>query len=64
MMVTPDSRYALILDEASGDLAVIYIPSISQNTVRTNRYKTGGALFTLLPVGNNPVHLAVVPKVV
>ena len=60
--ITPDSRYALILDETSGDLAVIYIPSIRQNTVRTNRYKTGGALFTLLPVGNKPVHVAVVPK--
>jgi YVTN family beta-propeller protein len=60
--ITPDSRYALILDETSGDLAVIYIPSIGQNTVRTNRYKTGGALFTLLPVGNRPVHVAVVPK--
>lgn len=61
--ITPDSRYALILDELSGDLAIIYIPGIRQNTLRTSRYKTGGALFTLLPVGNRPVHVAVVPKV-
>ena len=60
--VTPDSRFALILDRTSGDLAVIYIPGIRQNPLRTDRYKTGGALFTLLPVGNTPVHLAVVPK--
>ena len=62
--ITPDSRYALILDEASADLAVVYVPGIQRNTVRTDRYKTGGALFTLLPVGNQPVHLAVVPKLV
>jgi DNA-binding beta-propeller fold protein YncE len=60
--ITPDNRYALVLDEDSGDLAVIYIAGIRQNTLQTDRYKTAGALFTLLPVGNKPVHIAVVPK--
>ncbi|MBV8550085.1 MAG: hypothetical protein JOY54_02215 [Acidobacteriaceae bacterium] len=60
--ITPDSRYALVLDQKSEDLAVIYIPDIARNTLRTNRYKTGGSLFTLLPVGNRPVHVAITPK--
>jgi WD40 repeat protein len=57
MAVTPDSQYALILDEGSGDLAVIHISSI-----RANREKSGAGLFTVLPVGSKPVHAAVVTR--
>jgi len=60
--ITPDSRYALVLNERSDDLAVIYIPGIGQNTVRMNRYKTGGALFTMMPVGSKPVHVGIVAR--
>lgn len=56
--VTPDSQYALVLDQASGDMAVIHIQAI-----RTNKWKSGAALFTLLPVGSKPVHAAIVPRV-
>ncbi len=64
--VTPDSQYALVLDEKSSDMAVIHIPAI-----RGNRSKTGGLpawasvstpLFTVLSVGNRPVHAAIVPR--
>jgi hypothetical protein len=54
---TPDSQYALILDQLSGDMGVIHIPAI-----RLNRLKTGAALFTMLSVGSRPVDLVVVPR--
>ena len=59
--VTPDSQYALVLDEASGDVAVIHITGI-RVTAETNRLKSAAALFTVIPVGANPVQAAVVPK--
>lgn len=58
---TPDSQYALVLDEKAGDLAVIRIPSI-RNTIESKREKTGASLFTILPVGGRPVHAAVIPR--
>lgn len=64
---TPDSQYALILDELSGDMAVIRIPAI-----RTYHAKAGSSgywlprlpvsLFTMIPVGDKPVHAAIVPR--
>lgn len=63
--VTPDSQYALVLDETSGDMAVIHIPAIHSGA------KMGGlpawasistSLFTMLPVGNRPVEAVVVPR--
>ena len=56
---TPDSQYALILDQRAGDLAVIHIPAI-----RANNAKSGASLFTSLPVGQKPVHAAVVARAV
>ncbi len=56
---TPDSQYALVLDERAGDLAVIHITAI-----RVNRERTGASLFTMLQVGEKPVHAAVVPRAV
>jgi hypothetical protein len=55
--MTPDSQYALVLDETANALAVIHIPAI-----RVNRNKTGASLFTVLAVGEKPVHAAVVPR--
>jgi YVTN family beta-propeller protein len=55
--ITPDNRFALVLNKNSGDMAVIHIPAI-----RTNRAKNGAALFTLLGVGAKPVHAAIVPR--
>ena len=52
---TPDSQYALILNQGSGDLAVIHIPAI-----RFNRERSGVSLFTLIPVGDRPLAASIV----
>jgi YVTN family beta-propeller protein len=53
--ITPDDQYALVLNQASGDMAVIRIP----NVTRAARSKKG-PLFMLIPVGSKPVSAAVV----
>jgi hypothetical protein len=53
LLVTPDQQYALILNERSGDLAVIRIPS-----VRSNRLKNGASLFAMVPAGEKPAEMA------
>jgi YVTN family beta-propeller protein len=55
LTLTPDGQYALILDRASGDLAVIRIPPI-----HWDRNRTGVSLFTLMSVGAQPIDLAIV----
>jgi DNA-binding beta-propeller fold protein YncE len=62
--VTPDSKYALVLNERSGDMAVIHVASIPEKmgNPATMRGKSGAALFTMLPVGSRPVHAAIVAK--
>lgn len=57
LTLTPDGQYALVLCEQSGDLAVIRVGAI-----RPRVNKTGAALFTMLPVGEKPVHCAFVPR--
>jgi DNA-binding beta-propeller fold protein YncE len=59
--ITPDSQYALVLNETSGHMAVIHIPA-NVPTVRADRYKMGASLFTMIPVGDKPVHAAIVPR--
>ncbi|HEX3682887.1 MAG TPA: hypothetical protein VHU83_10125 [Bryobacteraceae bacterium] len=59
--ITPDSQYALVLDEASGDMAVIHVTGI-RLTAEANRMKSGAALFTVVPVGAQPVQAAIVPR--
>lgn len=54
--ITPDNRFALVLNKTAGTMAVIHIP-----TIRTNRAKNGVSLFTLVDVGTKPVHVAVMP---
>lgn len=62
--ITPDDQYALVLNEASGDMAVIRIPTIQQKMgdAAKMRGKAGASLFTMLPVGSRPVHAAIVRK--
>jgi hypothetical protein len=70
---TPDSQYALILDQKAGDMAVIHIPAIedklrsveaiSSYRVHSSLFKQGASLFTMLPVGEKPVHAAVIPRI-
>jgi hypothetical protein len=60
---TPNSQYALVLDEQSGNVAVIHIGAI-RTTGTAGRYKSGASLFTMLPVGAKPVQAVVVPRAV
>jgi DNA-binding beta-propeller fold protein YncE len=55
ILITPDNQYALVLNEQSGDMAVIRIFSLAGRY----RYKPA-PLFTLIPVGERPVSAAVV----
>jgi YVTN family beta-propeller protein len=55
ILVTPDNQYILVLNEQSGDLAVIRIFSLAARY----RYKPA-PLFTMIPVGEKPVSAAVV----
>jgi DNA-binding beta-propeller fold protein YncE len=55
ILVTPDNQYVLVLNEESGDLAVIRIFSLAARY----RYKPA-PLFALIPVGERPVSAAVV----
>ena len=62
IIVTPDNQYALVLNEQSGDMAVIRIFSLGGNQTggdRVKRYKSA-PLFTMIPVGEQPVSAAVV----
>lgn len=59
--LTPDSRYALVLDEASGDLAAIHVTAIRTNASSIRR-KVAASLFTMVQVGARPVQAAIVPK--
>jgi len=54
ILTTPNNDYALVLDEVSGDLAVIWLESLKQR-----RFTRPAAVFTLIPVGHGPVSAAV-----
>jgi hypothetical protein len=54
ILITPDNQYALAVNAGSGDVAVIRIP-----TIRGNRNKSGASLFTMIPVGDQPVSGAI-----
>jgi DNA-binding beta-propeller fold protein YncE len=58
--VTPDSQFALVLDEAAGDMGVIRVPRNLTGTER--RLKTGASLFTMISVGSRPVYAAVIRR--
>ena len=58
--ITPDDQYALVLNRASGDMAVIRIPNVTRAVSQQRRWKKG-PLFMLIPVGSKPVSAAIVP---
>jgi YVTN family beta-propeller protein len=58
--ITPDDKYALVLNQVSGDMAVIRIPNVTAAAREERKWKKG-PLFTLIPVGSKPVSAAVVP---
>jgi YVTN family beta-propeller protein len=53
IVITPDNQYALVLNEGSGNLAVIRVASIVGGRTRT------APLFTMIPVGSKPVSAVV-----
>ncbi len=65
IVVTPDTRgdgnqYALVLNEGSGDLAVVRIMALAvMPDGKPRRYQTA-PLFTMVPTGGKPVDAAVV----
>ncbi len=56
ILITPDDRYALVLNWRSGNMAVIRIAAFTERRHRTNP----APLFTMVPVGAQPVAAAVV----
>ncbi len=62
--ITPDNQYALILNEGSGDMAVIHITPIQQRIANAAimRGKAAASLFTMFPVGSRPVQAVILPK--
>jgi DNA-binding beta-propeller fold protein YncE len=60
--VTPDSQYALVLDQDNGDMGVIRVPRNLTGTER--RLKTGASLFTMISVGSKPVDAVVLPRAI
>jgi len=62
IIITPDKQYALVLNEGSGDMAVIWLKTLAGAQVggiRVKRYRNA-PLFTMVPVGQGPVSAAVV----
>lgn len=57
--ITPDDQYALVLNQASGDMAVIRIPNVTRAVNEQRRWRKG-PLFMLIPVGSKPVSAAIV----
>jgi len=57
--ITPDDQYALVLNQVSGDMAVIRIPNVTRAVAQWRRWKKG-PLFMLIPVGSKPVSAAIV----
>jgi YVTN family beta-propeller protein len=60
IVLTPDNQWALVVNENSGDLAVIRVASLNAaQSERVLHYKTA-PIFTMVRVGERPVSAAVV----
>jgi DNA-binding beta-propeller fold protein YncE len=62
IVLTPDGQYALVLNEKSGDMAVVRMLALSTTPNGSyRRFKPASAsIFTLIPVGEHPVSVAIV----
>jgi YVTN family beta-propeller protein len=62
ILLTPDGQYALVLNEKSGDVAVVRMLALSTTPNGGYRpFKPAPApIFTLIPVGERPVSAAFV----
>ncbi len=60
ILLTPDGQYALVLNERSGDMAVVRMLALSTTpNGGYRRFKPAPApIFTLIPVGDRPVSAA------
>jgi WD40 repeat protein len=64
--ITPDNQYALVLNESSGDVAVIHIAAVEAKISNADHFRTKStvSLFTSFPVGSRPVQAAIVPRAI
>ena len=60
MTPAPERQYVLVLNETSGDLAVIRTRALATTPNGAQRRLKSAPLFTLIPVGERPVSAAVV----
>lgn len=60
IVITPDDEYALVLNQGSGDMAVLRIPNITR-AVSDFRRSRKGPIFRMIPVGSKPVSAAILP---
>jgi DNA-binding beta-propeller fold protein YncE len=60
IVITPENEYALVVNEKSGDLAVVRILSLTAYPNGEKRRYQIAPLFTLIPVGEKPVSAGVV----
>lgn len=63
VLLTPDQQYALVLNELSGDLAVIRTYSLRAPQLSVKARFKSAPVFTMIPVGEQPVSAAVVTLV-
>lgn len=59
VLLTPDEQYALVLNQKSGDLAVVRLKNLQTSDSLSSRYRPT-PLFAMVPVGEKPVSAAVV----
>lgn len=59
ILFTPDNQYALVLNRRSGDLAVVRMASILGSRPKTVPRTRTAPLFTMIPVGLQPVSAVV-----
>ena len=57
--ITPDDQYALVLNQGSGDMAVLRIANITRAAASEYRRSLKGPIFMMIPVGSKPVSTAI-----
>jgi DNA-binding beta-propeller fold protein YncE len=60
ILMTPDGQYALVLNQKSGDMAVVRVLALGMSPNGAQRKFKSAPIFTLIPVGENPVSAALV----
>ena len=58
ILLTPDGEYALVLNQQSGDMAVVRMLSLGMSPNGAQRRFKSAPIFTMIPVGENPVSAA------